>query len=116
MSGAALIAVLFGSLAFAGLTGLTYYRSWRGGRLLGDAAELRELWHEPAAVGVGGGATKHAVADSAPASSYFSSPSTPVAGVAAVLRINGWPYLRSGFRYCRTNPQIPLQLLGAIAT
>lgn len=36
--------------------------------------------------------------------------------VAAVLRINGWPYLPNGFRYCRTNPQIPLQLIGAIAT
>jgi predicted transposase YbfD/YdcC len=36
--------------------------------------------------------------------------------VAAVLRINGWPYLPNGFRYCRTNLHIPLQLIGALAT
>ena len=28
--------------------------------------------------------------------------------VAAILRINGWPYLPYGFRYCRINLQIPL--------
>jgi predicted transposase YbfD/YdcC len=36
--------------------------------------------------------------------------------VAATLRIEGWPFLPSGFRYCERSPQIPLQLIGAIAT
>lgn len=36
--------------------------------------------------------------------------------VAATLRINGWPYLPNGFRYCRNNLQKNLQLIGAVAT
>jgi predicted transposase YbfD/YdcC len=36
--------------------------------------------------------------------------------VAATLRINGWPYLPNGFRYCRTNLHKNLQLFGALAT
>jgi predicted transposase YbfD/YdcC len=36
--------------------------------------------------------------------------------VAATLRIEGWPFLPSGFRYCERSPQIPLRLIGAIAT
>lgn len=36
--------------------------------------------------------------------------------VASLLRIEGWPTLPNGFRYCRRSPQIPLRLMGAIAT
>jgi predicted transposase YbfD/YdcC len=36
--------------------------------------------------------------------------------VASLLRIEGWTTLPSGFRYCQRSPQIPLRLMGAIAT
>ena len=36
--------------------------------------------------------------------------------VAATLRINGWPYLPNGFRYCRHELQKNLRLPGALAT
>jgi len=36
--------------------------------------------------------------------------------VAAVLRINGWPYLPNGFRYFRNSLQMNLQIIGARAT
>jgi len=35
---------------------------------------------------------------------------------AATLRIEGWPFLPSGFRYCQRSPQNPLRLIGAVAT
>jgi predicted transposase YbfD/YdcC len=36
--------------------------------------------------------------------------------VAATLRINGWPFLPNGFRYCRYSLHNTLQMIGAIAT
>lgn len=36
--------------------------------------------------------------------------------LASLLRIEGWPYLPNGFRYCQRSPQIPLRLIGALAT
>jgi predicted transposase YbfD/YdcC len=36
--------------------------------------------------------------------------------VAALLHVEGWTTLPAGFRYCERSPQIPLRLMGAIAT
>ncbi|WP_297639269.1 ISAs1 family transposase [Caldilinea sp.] len=36
--------------------------------------------------------------------------------IAALLRVEGWNTLPSGFRYCERSPQIPLRLMGTIAT
>jgi hypothetical protein len=36
--------------------------------------------------------------------------------IAALLHVAGWPFLPNGFRYCQRSPQIPLQLIGGLAT
>ena len=36
--------------------------------------------------------------------------------IAALLRVEGWNTLPAGFRHCERSPQIPLRLMGAIAT
>jgi len=36
--------------------------------------------------------------------------------IAALLRIEGWTTIPAGFRFCERLPQIPLRLMGAIAT
>lgn len=36
--------------------------------------------------------------------------------IASLLHVAGWPFLPNGFRYCQRSPQIPLQLIGGLAT
>jgi predicted transposase YbfD/YdcC len=36
--------------------------------------------------------------------------------IAALLHVAGWPFLPNGFRYCQRSPQVPLQLIGGLAT